>query len=142
MEKFQPETIERILTSFYVDDVKSVIDEQQAIKLANELMNIMKLGGFRLTKFLSNKEEVIKALPTSEVSKSTENRARALGMNWSLKNDLFQFSSVKRSTDFYTKREVLKVIASVFNPLGLLSPFTVSGKSFLQELWKAKGRLG
>ena len=105
----------------------------------------MKLGGFRLTKFLSNKEEVIKALPTSEVSKSTENiqfadevNERALGMKWSLKNDLFQFNSVKRSTDLYTKREVLKVIASVFDPLGFFSPFIVSGKSFLQELWKAK----
>ena len=53
MENFQPETIESILTSFYVDDfLKSVIDEPQVIKLANELMNIMKLGGFRLTKFL------------------------------------------------------------------------------------------
>ena len=108
-------------------------------------MNIMKLGGFRLTKFLSNKEEVIKALPTSEVSNSTENiqfadevNERALGTNWSLKNDLFQFNSVKMSTDLYTKREVLKVIASVFGPLGFLSPFIVSGKSFLQELWKAK----
>ena len=146
MEKFQPVTIESILTSFYVDDfLTSVIDEQQAIKLANELMNIMKLGGFQLTKFLSNKEEVIKALPTSEVSKSTENiqfadevNERALGMNWSLKNDLFLFNSVKRSTDLYTKREVLKVIASVFDPLGFLSPFIVSEKSFLQELWKAK----
>ena len=39
MEKIQPETIESILTSFYVDNfLKSVIDEQQAIKLANELM--------------------------------------------------------------------------------------------------------
>ena len=98
-----------------------------------------------MTKFLSNKEEVIKALPSSEVSKSTENiqfadevNERALGMNWSLKNDLFQFKSVKRSTDLYTKREVLKVIASVFDPLGFLSSFIVSGKSFLQELWKAK----
>ena len=146
MHKYDPITIESILRSFYVDDfLKSLIDEQKAIKLAKELISIMKEGGFRLTKFLSNSEKVIKALPNSEVAKSTEDfqfadevNERTLGMCWSLKKDLFHFNSIKKSNVLHTKREVLKKIASVFDPLGFLSPFIVSGKVFLQELWKAK----
>ena len=34
-----------------------------------------------------------------------------------------------------TKREVLKQIATVFDPLGIFSPITLKGKLFLQDLW-------
>ena len=37
-----------------------------------------------------------------------------------------------------TKREVLIAIASIFDPLGLLTPATLPMKLFLQELWDRK----
>ena len=38
----------------------------------------------------------------------------------------------------FTKRSVLSIAAKVFDPLGLLEPFTVKAKMMLQELWKQK----
>ena len=35
----------------------------------------------------------------------------------------------------FTKRNVLKKTATIFDPLGFLSPFTVRGKLLMQEAW-------
>ena len=38
----------------------------------------------------------------------------------------------------YTKRKILSLVSSVYDPLGWVSPLTVRGKIFLQTLWKEK----
>ena len=35
----------------------------------------------------------------------------------------------------YTKRNFLKKIATLFDPIGLLAPFTIRAKILLQEMW-------
>ena len=48
------------LQNVYVDDVlKSLDDEDKAMKLINEMKNMCASGGFRLTKFLSNSKKVL-----------------------------------------------------------------------------------
>ena len=38
----------------------------------------------------------------------------------------------------FTKRKVLSLISSLFDPLGWLSLFSIKGRIFLQTLWKSK----
>ena len=38
----------------------------------------------------------------------------------------------------YTKRKILSLVSSIYDPLGWVSPLTVCGKMFLQTLWKEK----
>ena len=38
----------------------------------------------------------------------------------------------------YTKRKVLSLVSSIYDPLGWVSPLTVRGKMFMQTLWKGK----
>ena len=47
-------------------------------------------------------------------------------------------SKTKALHDQLTKRIVLSIAAKVFDPLGLLEPFTVRAKMMLKELWKQK----
>ena len=38
----------------------------------------------------------------------------------------------------YTKRKILSLVSSIYDPLGWVSPLTVCGKMFMQTLWKEK----
>ena len=52
------------------DLLKSVETEKQAVPVIKQLIELMEIGGFNLTKFQSNKKEVIDCLPAQNVSQS------------------------------------------------------------------------
>ena len=64
---------------------------------------------------------------------------QAFGVYWSAQLDTFKFKAVQAGKPS-TKRGVLSVVTSLFDPLGFLSPFVFSAKILLQELWRDKLR--
>ena len=49
------------------------------------------------------------------------------------------FQSLKITKNpVWTKRLILKLSATVYDPLGSISPFTVKARSILQDLWRVK----
>ena len=70
--KFDEAVAECVSRSFYMDDLlKSVETEEEAISIIKHLIELMQIGGFNLTKFQSNKKEVLDCLPPQNVSQST-----------------------------------------------------------------------
>ncbi len=144
IDKFDPATIETALRAFYVDDLlKSVPSEEMAIWLSKELISLLKSGGFRLTKFSSTSQVVLDALPKSEVSPACtvqidaeENMHRALGIAFEVTKDLFTFTIEIEEEAPDTKRWILKITASIFDPIGFLTPFILVAKVILQDLWR------
>ncbi len=139
---FDPLTVETVLKSFYMDDLlKSVNSVEVAQNLVKELVDILKLGGFRLTKFMSNCEELLKSLPPSEVSPKVtfdlggDQTQRALGVLWDLATDKFKFS-VNLPDAPETKRGILRVTCSIFDPPGFVLPFVLRPKLLLREQWR------
>ena len=140
--QFDASTLESALRSFYMDDLlKSLKTDDMAIKLAFELIQMLKLGGFRLTKFISNSQTVLNALPPTEISSkiqinlTNEEMERALGLFWKIKQDSFTFQSDFEQAP-YTKRGILRTTSRVFDPLGFLGGYIVKAKMLLQELWQ------
>ena len=96
--------------------------------------------GFRLTKFMSNDQEVLKALPLVDISPKrnidldTEHMER-MGVIWDTVSDMLTFTfSPKESPQ--TKRGILRTVASLFDPLGFVSPFILKAKILLQDTWR------
>ena len=133
---------ESILKSFYADDLlKSVITTEEAVNLAKKIADVMRRGGFRLTKFKSNDKDVVNSKPVAERAKSFQTTSfndniseRTLGVKWDVTKNIFTFDTVKVREEDVTKRNILKTIASIFDPVGFVAPFLVTGKIFLQEL--------
>lgn len=93
-----------------------------------------------LHKFNSNEKVVLDCIDPSERAATIEPVGldptpveHALGIQWSIKNDTFSFNiSLKDQPS--TRRGILSVIASLYDPLGFVAPFTLSVKCILQEL--------
>ena len=129
--------------NFYVDDcLRSVSSEGAAVELIEGLRQSCQKGGFRLTKFTSNRRAVLESLPEAERSKEVKSIAldcddlpveRALGVQWCVQSDSFGFRIVISSKPF-TRRGVLSAVSSIFDPLGFIAPFTLLAKKLLQDL--------
>ena len=71
-ELFDPIMIERIVRSFYVDDIlKSIIDVSTGKFLIKQLIEATRLGGNKLTKFVSNNKELLQEIPQDLISTSS-----------------------------------------------------------------------
>lgn len=62
---------------------------------------------------------------------------RALGIQWCITSDKFQFRVVVKEHPL-TRRGILATVASIFDPLGFLAPFILKGKQILQRMCQDK----
>jgi len=60
---------------------------------------------------------------------------RTLGMQWNTESDEFIFE-VEEKCKPDTRRGILSIVASIYDPMGFISPFMLEGKSILQEMCK------
>ncbi len=142
---FDDQAIQTVQRNFYVDDcLKSVREEDEAIKLAKDLRELLALGGFKLTKWLSNSPKVLESLPESERAAKVKELdfdktliERALGVQWNVSSDTFGFAIVIKDRPA-TRRGILSIISSVYDPLGFVAPCILCAKLILQDLCRLK----
>ncbi|KAK3728195.1 hypothetical protein QZH41_004910 [Actinostola sp. cb2023] len=142
---FDPTTVNTVLSNFYVDDcLKSVATTAKAIRLTSQLRQLLARGGFRLTKWLSNNKAVLQSVPESERAATVKNldfdenlTERALGVQWNVQADTFNFKITNKNKPS-TRRGILSIVSSVYDPLGFVSPVILTAKMILQELCRKK----
>ena len=59
------------------------------------------------------------------------------GVWWQTDQDVFTFKESAPGNMFYTKWNFLKKIATLFDPVGFLAPYTIRAKMLLQNMWTA-----
>ncbi|XP_035660814.1 uncharacterized protein LOC118405422 [Branchiostoma floridae] len=140
--------LDAIRNNFYVDDLlKATSTVKEGGDLAKGMREACKDGGFRLTKWVSNQPEVIDSVPPTERanevrmdldhSHTAVTTERALGMLWHVQSDTLGFRAVRREKPA-TRRGILSVVSSFYDPLGLVAPALLPPKKILQDLCKAK----
>ncbi|XP_055543499.1 uncharacterized protein LOC129729046 [Wyeomyia smithii] len=131
-----------IVRQHYVDDYFDSTDSEiEAIILAKNVIEAHKQGGFKLVKFVSNSSAVLKSLdPAMRAEPKAD--VHVLGLQWHLSTDEFVFplnfpklDTVLRSgAGIPTKRQLLKFMMGIFDPLSKLSPITIHLKILFQDL--------
>nr|CAH7758548.1 unnamed protein product [Callosobruchus chinensis] len=137
-----PEASDAIINDFYMDDILSGHDTvQDAIRLKNEITDILSQSGFVLRKFRSNHQSVVESdIQTieGEYQIFKDESCKTLGLLWNTSMDIFCYSVHLSELKVVTKRTILSTIARIFDPLGLIAPVTIVAKLILQKLWQSK----
>ena len=115
---------------------------ETAKETRRQLSEMGEKAGFHICKWLSNHTEVLEDIPehdrSSDVILETNvlPTTKTLRMRWNPVDDKFLFDYYSRNDEFqFTKRNVLKKTASLFDSLGLIAPFVVKAKFYLQQAW-------
>ena len=140
---FDAETVKTAHRNFYVDDLlKYVKTVEDAKKLYEQLTLMLPSGGLHVTKWICNNREVLDVIPHSEMVNQLRNLSfdiesfpieRALGLERNVEGDCFQFN-ISQKEKPHTRRGILSMFSSIFDPLGFVALFILSDKIILQRL--------
>lgn len=137
-----PEACERIQKDFYMDDYMGSCDNLEiASRLQREITTVLAKAGFPLRKWVSNDDKLLEMIPECDregAASDDDTSISTLGLRWYHTSDQlgFKMSSFK-DTKKITKRVILSEISKMYDPLGLLAPFTILCKVLMQKLWIA-----
>ncbi|GFU46779.1 integrase catalytic domain-containing protein [Trichonephila clavipes] len=138
-----PLASETLLYDTYMNDIVSgTPDLETAQQLQSQLKDALQSCGMNLHKWSSNSPELLNSSFSSDVKHSFSTvidlSVKTLGISWKPFEDCFVFKVFVSAKHIYTKREVLSVIAKLYDPLGFLGPVIAKAKVFLQQLWQCK----
>ncbi|KAE8276983.1 hypothetical protein D5F01_LYC25284 [Larimichthys crocea] len=134
--------------SFYVDNcLHSLTSREAARVLVDKLRHLLAEGGFELRQWASNDPTIIAHLP-SEVRSDTcelwlsygrpDVQEPALGLHWHCQSDTLSYKHRMVDCSVATMRNIYKVLASQYDPLGYIIPYTTRAKVLVQRLWAKK----
>ncbi|XP_078350822.1 uncharacterized protein LOC144635607 [Oculina patagonica] len=126
-EEYGEEAKNFICRNFYVDDgLASLPTAQGAIDLVKGAQGTLATAKLRLHKVVSNSVEVMEAFPAEDRAKDVRDldlrsdslpAHRSHGVFWDLESDAFTFK-VSLPEKPFTRRGVLSIVNSVYDPLG------------------------
>ena len=141
--------------------VKSCKNTSEAYALHEKTKQRMQDSGLKLRKWKTNDEPLREQITKNEcklesweeeniqedcsyakealgLSRDEGGKTKVLGLHRDTDKDIIEFDVGKVGSmpnKVVTKRGILSTLASIFDPLGLISPMTVSAKVLFQELW-------
>ncbi len=103
------------------------------MNLVHGLRTTCATGGFKLTKWVSSSRSVLATIPeedrtkditTLDLEKDKLPMERALGIQWDMETDAFFFRISPKQHHLITRRNILSIVNSIYDPFGFLAPVT------------------
>lgn len=137
--------LDAIHNNFYVDDcLISFSNLSDSTTFVKQIRELLLRGGFKLRKWISNCRELLDHIPIEDRAKQVTNidvtagkPDRTLGLEWNSMEDVFRFPFCPIEKP-RTRRGLLSIVASLYDPLGLVTPMLLPAKILLQKLCRDK----
>ncbi len=147
-----PKAVDTISHSTLVDDVLDSEDEEStARELLQQIRKIFAAASMQMAKFHSNSTAVLEGISPQERAQPLLDLAemcpdhqavdvKTLGLCYDTGSDNFIFKTFQPPSGGWTKRKVLKLFPRLYDPLGLLLPFTIRARIYFSEVAKEEKR--
>ena len=128
----------KFVEKFYVDNYMNTYDNaDELISDKVTLDNVMNEASMPLQEWVSNNDHFNSlyqlVVPVTQNVLGISLNPIIDNMNVVVGESLIQEASWR-----FTKRKILSLVSSIYDPLGWVSPLTVRGKMFMQTLWREK----
>ena len=139
LEKYPHEStvLQELKQQLYVDDwISGGSSTEEVYSKYSLAKDIMSAASFHMRKWKTNDPELRNRISDSD----DDSRAKVLGMEWDFDKDQFGFDLStligKEKSGMCTKRMFLSHSSKLYDPLGLLSPFSIRVKLLFQMMWR------
>ena len=146
-----PEAYRATFDHTIVDDMLCTADNLAQLKqIVNEVTEMFTLCSMKIHKWASNSKRLIQGIPAELRAKQvviqkidSENPdlqpvIKTLGMIYEPSRDLFRFSFEFEAPKKWTHRAAASMVASLYDPVGFVSPFVVKGRLLNQRMFAHK----
>ncbi|XP_066599988.1 uncharacterized protein [Prorops nasuta] len=143
-QKNYPSASKVLKNHLYVDDLLTGSDDlDEILIIRDELINLLKKGGFNMRQWASNESRALTELRERTTDHNflinLNSLLKTLGVSWNAQHDYifyaFQFDSISETV---SKLQILSQVAKICDPLQLLGPILFTAKVMMQQCWKTK----
>ena len=126
--------------NFYVDNFQGTANDQTVLFDVYENANMeLATANLPLRMWVSNNSALKKRIEEDFEGYNMPGNTTVLGLCWDVKEDNLQLKPTAFvDHNSLSKRKLLSLVSSVFDPLGLLTPVTIKGKMLIRKAWQLK----
>ena len=138
LDFYESELADKLKSDMYVDNlISGTSSVNKAINLYHSAKTIFNEASMKLREWITNNQIVNQFIAFSD--RTSCDLVEVLGHIWKVEQDTISLKEPNALVpETPTKRNVLKQVASVFEPMGLFLPVLLrglKGKMFIQSLW-------
>ena len=124
-----------LLNRTYVDDVSYSHDsESNMTEFFKVATTTCKSGNFNLRQWASNSPKLMENARAMNLANENK-QVKVLGLCWDITLDHIYLNTNITWNGLFTRRAALSFANKIFDPLGLLIPFIIRIRLFIQQLW-------
>ena len=127
-----------IARSFYMDNLQGTMsNEEELLEFYVEANKQLSSANMPLRTWVTNNEKLKTKIEEDNSGYVVPTTTSILGLDWDVNSDMLSLKSNNIFVpEVITKRNLLSLVSTVFDPLGLFCPVVIKGKILIQAAWR------